>query len=81
VNTTTIAALITAVGAIIVAFLQLLDHHIGRVEHKIDGLRNGTYHQAMAAIAELRREREEVRLRGLTPRRRVDKLLEEDPKT
>lgn len=73
-----LGALVTALGGIIIALIQLLGRRMGRVESKIDGLRNGTYSKAMAALAELRRERAERELKGLPRRRRIDHIIPED---
>lgn len=70
-----IPALITAGGAVLVALIERVHWRLRRVETKIDGLRNGTRSQAVAAIAELQREREELRLRGMAPRRLVDRMI------
>jgi hypothetical protein len=72
-----LAALIGATGTVLAALIERVHRVVRRSEAKIDGLKNGTYTQAMAAIAEIQREREEVRLRGLTPRRRIDRIVEE----
>lgn len=61
-----LAALITTVGS-----------RLARVETKIDGLRNGTYEEAIAAVAELQREREELRIMGIAPRRVLDHMVSE----
>jgi hypothetical protein len=75
-----LAAVIGSGGGIIAAVIGVAVPLLRRVEDKIDGLRNGTYHQAMAAIAELQRERAELELRGLKGRRVVDRMLPEDGK-
>lgn len=69
-----LAQLVGAVGAILAALISVVGRRVRRVEVKIDGLRNGTYHQAMAAIAQLQREREERRIAGLPARRVVDRI-------
>lgn len=76
---TVLAAIITAGGVIIAALIERVHRGVSRVESKIEGLSNGTYRQAMAAISELRREREERILRGLHPRRAVDRLVDPEP--
>lgn len=70
-----LGALIAAAATIVVALIRLVDDHLSRVERKIDGLRNGTYTQAMAALAEVQRAREERRLAGLPERRRADRII------
>jgi hypothetical protein len=75
------AQIIGAVGAVVVALITLVGRRVKRIEAKIDGLRNGTYTQAMAAIAELQREREERRIAGLPVRRVVDRLAPEPAAT
>jgi hypothetical protein len=75
-----LAAVIGSGGGIAAALIGVVVPLLRRVEEKIDGLRNGTYHQAMAAIAELQREKEELRVRGLTGRRVVDRMIPEDGK-
>jgi hypothetical protein len=75
-----LAAVIGSGGGVLAALIGVVVPLLRRVEDKIDGLRNGTYHQAMAAIAELQRERAELELRGLKGRRVVDRMLPEDGK-
>lgn len=72
------AATIGAIGAVIVALIQVLGRKVRRVEEKIDGLRNGTYTQAKAAITELQRERSERELMHLPLRRKLDRMIPED---
>lgn len=69
------AACIGAGGLILAALSERIHFTLRRVEKKIDGLRNGTRSQALEAIAELQREREERRLAGLPLRRHVDRLV------
>jgi hypothetical protein len=75
---TILAAVIGAGGGIIAAITAGVIPLLHRVEDKIDGLRNGTYHEAMAAIAEIQRERAERELRGLPTRRLIDRLAPDD---
>ena len=74
-----LAAVIGAGGGILAALIGVVVPLLHRVEEKIDGLRNGTYHEAMAAIAEIQRERAERELRGLPIRRLVDHLVPDKP--
>lgn len=76
-DTKVISALVAAVGTVLAALISTVGRRAARIEEKIDGLRNGTYHQAMAAIAEIQREREERRIRGLPTRRAVDRITPE----
>lgn len=75
-----LAAVIGSGGGIVAALIGVVVPLLRRVEEKIDGLRNGTYHEAMAAIAEIQRERAERELRGLPTRRLIDRLAPEDHK-
>jgi CRP-like cAMP-binding protein len=67
-----IAELVGAMGAILAALISTVGRRVKRVEQKIDGLQNGDRAQAMAAIAEIQREREERRIMGLPARRKTD---------
>jgi hypothetical protein len=80
VSSTVLAAVIGAVGVVLAALITRVDWRVRRVGDKIDGLRNGTYHEAMAAIAEIQRERAERELRGLPARRLIDRLAPENHK-
>jgi hypothetical protein len=77
-DTTVVAALITASGVITGALIERVRWTVSRVDDKIEGLSNGRRHQALAVIEELRRERAERELRGLPPRRRLDQMVEEE---
>lgn len=77
-DSTVVSALIGAVGSVVVALVGLVARRLARVEQKIDGLRNGTYTQAKAAITELQRERAQRELMHLPMRRKLDRMIPED---
>lgn len=69
--------MIAALATITAALIGAVGARLRRVEQKIEGLRNGTHAQALAAIEELQRDRELRRLQGLPVRRKADRIVED----
>lgn len=72
-----LAAMIAALATVTAALIGALAARVRRVEHKIDGLRNGSREKAIMAIEALQRDRELRRLRGLPVRRLSDQIIED----
>lgn len=77
VDSVVLAALITASGVVVSALIERVRWTLGRVSDRIEGLQNGTRSKALRAIEELQRERVELELRGIHPRRRIDRITED----
>jgi hypothetical protein len=74
VNPEILAAIIGATATLLAAITESW-RRIGRVDRKIDGLRNGTYDQAMRVIAELQKEKALLEIAHMRPRRKLDELI------